>query len=249
MAAAVGREVGGLLWLPTDRPQSGEQPSEEAREMRLRTPALMGCAILALAACDPNPAGNPDNARARTGVATGAVIGAVLGATRDGKSSNNARDALVGAAAGAIIGGAIGSALDAQARELQSQVGPNVQIINDGNQLRVVMPQDILFAVDSATLQPALVSDLRAVASSLQRYPDSTVVVEGHTDNTGEAAYNMDLSQRRASAVASTLTGYGVPAGRVVAVGRGEDSPVASNLTPEGRALNRRVEIVIRPTR
>jgi outer membrane protein OmpA-like peptidoglycan-associated protein len=216
--------------------------------MTFRTPVLMGCAALALAACDPNPAGNPDNARARTGVATGALIGAIIGGTKE-SGSDRLRNAAIGAAAGAIVGGAIGSALDAQARELQGAVSGNVRIVNEGNQLRVIMPQDILFAVDSATLQPALVSDLRAVASSLQRYPDSTVVVEGHTDNTGEAAYNMDLSQRRAAAVTNTLAGYGVPAGRMVAVGRGEDAPVASNLTPEGRQANRRVEIIIRPTR
>jgi outer membrane protein OmpA-like peptidoglycan-associated protein len=218
--------------------------------MKLRTPVLIGCAAaLSLAACDPYPQGNPDNARARTGAAAGAVIGAVLGASAKGSGRNDTRDALIGAAAGAIIGGGIGATLDAQARELQGSVSGNVRIVNEGNQLRVIMPQDILFAVDSAALQPALVNDLRAVASSLQRYPESTVVVEGHTDNTGAAAYNMDLSQRRAGAVASTLVGYGVPSGRVVAVGRGEDAPVASNLTPEGRQQNRRVEIIIRPTR
>lgn len=217
--------------------------------MMFRTPVLMGCAAaLTLAGCDPVPQGNPDNARARTGAATGAVIGALVGGTRE-SGSDRFGNAVIGAAAGALVGGAIGSALDAQARELQGAVSGNVRIVNEGNQLRVVMPQDILFAVDSAALQPALVNDLRTVASSLQRYPDSTVVVEGHTDNTGEAAYNMDLSQRRASAVTGTLISYGVPAGRVVAVGRGEDAPVASNLTPEGRQQNRRVEIIIRPTR
>lgn len=217
--------------------------------MRLKTPALLAtAALLALTACDPYPQGNPDNARARTGIAAGALAGALIGGT---KSSGNdrLRNAAIGAGVGAVLGGAIGSALDAQAAELRGQVGGNVQIINDGNQLRVVMPQDILFAVDSATLQPALVNDLRAVASSLQRYPDSTVQVVGHTDNTGAAAYNQDLSQRRAGAVVSVLTSYGVPSGRILAIGAGEDQPVASNLTPEGRAQNRRVEIVIRPTR
>lgn len=216
--------------------------------MKSRMTVLAGCtAILALAACDPVPTGNPDNTRARTGAATGALIGAVIGGTKE-SGSDRVTNALIGGVAGAIVGGAIGSALDAQARELQGAVSGNVRIVNEGNQLRVIMPQDILFAVDSATLQPALVNDLRAVASSLQKYPSSTVVVEGHTDNTGDAAYNMDLSQRRASAVTSTLASYGVPPGRLVAVGRGEDAPVASNLTPEGRALNRRVEIIIRPT-
>ena len=217
--------------------------------MKLKMPVLLGgVALMALAACDPYPQGNPDNTRARTGVATGAAVGALLGLTRDGKAGNNTRDALVGAAIGGVIGGGIGSVLDQQANELRGQVGNNVQIVNDGNQLRVVMPQDILFATDSATLQSTLVSDLRAVAQSLQRYPNSTVQVVGHTDNVGAAAYNQDLSQRRAGSVAAVLRDYGVPGGRIVSLGQGEDQPVASNLTAQGRAQNRRVEIIIRPT-
>ena len=216
--------------------------------MKLHTPLLIGsAALMALVACDPYPQGNPDNTRARTGLATGALIGGLLGATKE-SGSDRFGNAVLGAAIGAAAGGAVGSLLDKQANELRGQVGNNVQIVNDGNQLRVVLPQDILFATDSATLQPTLVSDLRAVAQSLQRYPNSTVQVVGHADNVGAAAYNQDLSQRRAGSVASVLRDYGVPGGRIVSVGRGEDQPVASNLTPEGRAQNRRVEIIIRPT-
>jgi outer membrane protein OmpA-like peptidoglycan-associated protein len=202
---------------------------------------------MALTACDPYPQGDPANQRARTGAATGAAIGAILGGTKE-SGNDRFRNAAIGAVAGAVLGGGIGSILDAQAAELRGQVSGNVQIVNEGNQLRVVMPQDILFATDSAALQPTLVSDLRAVAASLQKYPNSTVQVIGHTDNTGAAAYNQDLSQRRAGAVAAVLRDYGVPGGRIVAVGQGEDQPVASNLTPEGRQQNRRVEIIIRPT-
>jgi outer membrane protein OmpA-like peptidoglycan-associated protein len=216
--------------------------------MKLNTPVLFGCAaLMALAACDPYPAGDPDQQRARTGILTGALIGGVLGATKE-SGSDRLGNAVAGAAIGAVAGGAIGTLLDRQANELRGQVGNNVQIVNTGSELRVVMPQDILFATDSATLQPTLINDLRAVAQSLQRYPNSTVQVIGHTDNVGAASYNQDLSQRRAGAVASVLRDYGVPGGRIVSVGRGEDQPVASNLTPEGRAQNRRVEIIIRPT-
>lgn len=216
--------------------------------MKLNTPLLLGsAALMALAACDPYPQGNPDNTRARSGLATGAVIGGLLGATKE-SGSDRFRNAALGAAIGAAVGGGVGTLLDQQANELRGQVGNNVQIVNDGNQLRVVLPQDILFATDSATLQPTLVNDLRAVAQSLQKYPNSTVQVVGHADNVGAAAYNQDLSQRRAGSVASVLRDYGVPGGRIVSIGRGEDQPVASNLTPEGRAQNRRVEIIIRPT-
>ena len=109
------------------------------------------------------------------------------------------------------------------------------------------MPQDILFATDSAALRPDLQSDLRTVAQSLLAYPNTTVQVIGHTDNTGDASYNLNLSQRRAASVANVLISQGVPGFRVQTFGRGEDQPIADNLTPEGRARNRRVEIVILP--
>jgi outer membrane protein OmpA-like peptidoglycan-associated protein len=110
------------------------------------------------------------------------------------------------------------------------------------------MPEGLLFAVDSASVMPSIQNDLYAVADNLNRYPNSRVEIIGHTDNTGSAAYNQDLSQRRAMAVSAVLRNAGVSGGRLVAYGRGEDVPVASNLTPEGRAQNRRVEILIIPT-
>jgi outer membrane protein OmpA-like peptidoglycan-associated protein len=111
------------------------------------------------------------------------------------------------------------------------------------------MPQDLLFETNSAALRPDLRRDLQTIAGSISRYPDTRIEVIGHTDNTGSAAFNQDLSQRRASSVANVLRDSGVPSNRVVTFGRGEEQPIASNLTPEGRAQNRRVEIIIRPTR
>ena len=109
------------------------------------------------------------------------------------------------------------------------------------------MPEGILFATGSAAVQGAVQNDLYAVADSLNRFPNSRIEVVGHTDNVGAAAFNQDLSNRRASAVAAILQNAGVSGARIVAYGRGEDVPVASNLTPEGRQQNRRVEIVIIP--
>ena len=94
------------------------------------------------------------------------------------------------------------------------------------------MPQDILFATNSASLRPDLQRDLRTVGQSLLAYPNTTVQVVGHTDNTGDASFNFDLSQRRAQSVASVLTSEGVPAFRIQSIGRAEDQPIASNLTP-----------------
>jgi outer membrane protein OmpA-like peptidoglycan-associated protein len=109
------------------------------------------------------------------------------------------------------------------------------------------MPQDILFNIDSTSLRPGLRRDLAVLANNLNDYPDTTVDILGHTDNTGTAEHNQNLSARRASAVAAVLRDAGVAPSRLRAFGRGEDEPVSSNLTAEGRRANRRVEIVIRP--
>lgn len=216
--------------------------------MTFKTPLLFGSiGLVALTACvDPNAYPNDPQGRQRTGAMTGALIGAAIGASSD---DDKLAKAAVGAAVGGLIGGAIGSDLDRQAAELRAQMSGSSTVTNTGNALIVTMPQDILFATDSATLRPDLRRDLQAVARNLLSYPNSTIEVIGHTDNTGGAAYNQDLSERRARAVADELRFNGVPAGRVAAYGRGEDQPIASNYTAEGRAQNRRVEIIIRPNR
>ena len=156
--------------------------------------------------------------------------------------------ALIGGLVGAGVGAAIGYNLDQQAEELQRDLGNGrIQIINNGDHLVVRMPDDILFDVDSAAVKATLRSDLRILADNLQRYPGSTVQVVGHTDNTGAASYNQDLSERRAAAVSSVLIGAGVAANRINSFGLGESQPIGSNLTPEGRAQNRRVDITMRP--
>lgn len=213
--------------------------------MTMKTPLILALAsVTALTACDPSTTGGRD--RATTGAIAGAAIGGILGAASGDKDKLG--KAVIGAGVGAVLGAAVGASLDAQAQDLERSIGDDrVRIVNTGSELIVTMPQDILFAVDSAALRSDLVADLNAVARNLQKYPDTTVQVVGHTDNTGSADYNLDLSQRRADAVAAELRAGGVSSGRIVAYGRGESQPVASNLTEEGRAQNRRVEIVIRP--
>jgi outer membrane protein OmpA-like peptidoglycan-associated protein len=206
--------------------------------------ALMG--VVALAACEPGPAGT----NTQTGAVTGALLGGLFGATRNG--DDKLVKAAVGAGVGAAVGGLIGSQLDAQARELEQQqqaglLNRGIRIINEGNQLRVIMPEGILFATGSATVQGSVQNDLYALADNMNRYPNTRIEVVGHTDNVGAATFNQDLSNRRAAAVASVLQSAGVSGARIVSYGRGEDMPAASNLTPEGRQQNRRVEIVIIP--
>ncbi|MGC8201712.1 OmpA family protein [Aliiroseovarius sp. PTFE2010] len=213
--------------------------------MQFKTPLILTTvSALALAGCTDTFNGGQ---RTEAGAATGAIVGGLYGLTRDG--DNKVLKGAVGAAIGAAAGGAIGNALDRQAGDLRDSMGnDDVDIVNTGSELIVTMPQDILFATDSSTVSAGLYGDLAALAQNLQQYPDSTVDVIGHTDNVGDAGYNQELSARRATAVASILTNNGVQPGRVRAYGRGEDAPIASNLTPEGRQQNRRVEIVIRPT-
>ncbi len=216
----------------------------------MKKPAIVAAAgVLALSACtDPSQYPGTDGDRTRQGALAGAAIGAILGGTREG-GNDRFRNAAVGAAIGAGAGALIGSSLDAQAAELERDFdNGQIDVINTGSELIVRMPEAILFATDSAALNGALRSDLFVLAESLNRYPQSIVTVTGHTDNTGTAAYNQGLSERRAFAVADTLMSGGVSGVRIRTVGAGESQPIATNQTAAGRAQNRRVDITITPT-
>lgn len=207
--------------------------------------ALSG--VMVLTACDDLNDPNNPNRNTQTGAAVGAGLGALVGIAAGDNADERRRGAVVGALIGGGIGGLAGADLDRQEAELRQSLGSNAQIVNNGQQLIVTLPQDILFATNSASLTGALRADLTTLAASINRYPDTTVNVIGHADNTGGAAFNQDLSARRAQAVSSQLIQAGVAPQRIRSIGRGEDAPIASNLTPEGRALNRRVEITITP--
>ncbi|NNK78482.1 MAG: OmpA family protein [Litoreibacter sp.] len=201
-------------------------------------------AALSLSACVQNQyAGS--NSNAQTGAVIGGIAGGLLGAS---SSDNKLIKGVVGGAIGAAVGGAIGQQLDRQAEDLRRDIdNEDVGIVNTGSELRVTMPQDLLFDVDSTALRPVLRSDLIALAGNLNDYPDTTVMVIGHTDSTGSDDYNYDLSDRRAAVVSYELRTNGVAPGRIESFGRGESQPVASNESEYGRSQNRRVEIIIRP--
>lgn len=217
--------------------------------MMKTTMALSLSGVLVLSACENTTTRIQDpNYRAQTGAGIGAVAGALIGAAS--VDNDKGRAALLGAALGAAAGGAIGAGLDNQAADLRNRLGnPNVTVTNMGSYLLVNLPDDITFATDSATVLPGLQTEVRSIAANLVSYPASSIKVIGHTDNVGAAAYNVDLSVRRAVSVRDILVGAGVPAGRVTAYGQGEAQPIASNLTVSGRAQNRRVEIIITPNR
>jgi len=215
----------------------------------MKKPATLAAAsLIALTACGPAYQQGGDRQNQGTGAAAGALIGAVLGGTRE-SGSDRLRNAAVGAAIGAGAGALIGSSLDAQARELEQDFdNGSIDVINTGSELIVRMPEAILFATDSAQLNSALRSDLFVLSDSLNKYPQSIVTVTGHTDNTGTAAYNQNLSERRAVSVATVLRSGGVAPSRIRTQGAGESQPIATNQTAAGRAQNRRVDITITPT-
>jgi outer membrane protein OmpA-like peptidoglycan-associated protein len=197
---------------------------------------------MALTGCT-NTDGTVNNTN--TGVLGGAALGALVG-SRVGNDSG--RGAVVGALIGAAAGGAIGSQLDAQERALRADLGGSGAVItNTGSQLIVTLPEQITFDVDSAQLKSSFVGSLQRLASNIQSYPNTSIEVVGHTDSSGEAAYNQSLSERRAASVRSVLINSGVASSRVRAFGLGENQPVASNSTAAGRQANRRVEIYITP--
>jgi len=176
------------------------------------------------------------------GAATGAAIGGILGG-----GEGAWKGAAVGAALGALGGGLIGHYMDNQAKELQKVVDRQDRVERDGETLRLSLASDVLFDSGSSTLQPGGEDKLRQVADVLQRYPKTRVEIVGHTDNRGTSASNEKLAERRARAVRDALVRFGVDGTRITTRGAGETRPVATNDTLEGRALNRRVEIITRP--
>lgn len=214
--------------------------------MKFAIPALL-VASLALSACASNPTGGVSNTAG--GLVVGAASGAALGGIVGAASGNDPRiGALIGAGVGAIAGGTVGSYMDQQEAELRAALrSTGVSVSRAGNQIILNMPSNITFAVDKSTVQPEFTETLAAVALVLKKFNKTIVDVYGFTDSTGSDSYNIDLSQRRAVAVATRLANGGVDQRRFYIEGRGKADPVASNATESGRAQNRRVEIQISP--
>ncbi len=209
---------------------------------------LAAASLTFVAACDP--ATSPNQAQnAQQGAVVGAIGGAVTGLilNRDDDRRGRNQAALAGAVLGATAGAAIGNNLDRQAEELRRQLRNDVGVSNNGENLVVVLSQDLLFATGSTAVSSVSQNELFIVANSLNRFPNTTVNVIGHTDNVGDASFNQGLSERRAMAVSNILINGGVAPSRVRAIGAGETQPIASNLNAAGRQMNRRVEIIITP--
>jgi outer membrane protein OmpA-like peptidoglycan-associated protein len=182
--------------------------------------------------------------KTQKGAGIGAAAGGVLGAIIGKKAGNTAIGAILGGAIGGTAGGFIGKRMDKQAAEIQNAI-PNAEVVREGEGIIVKFDSGILFDFDSANLKVNAKDNVKSLAGSLEKYPDTEIKVIGHTDNKGTETYNMGLSERRAAAVKTYAVSQGVPSSRLTTVGKGFAEPIADNATDAGRAANRRVEIVI----
>jgi outer membrane protein OmpA-like peptidoglycan-associated protein len=224
--------------------------------MGMKITALTLALGLASCATTGNSADNNNYKNTKESAAIGALAGAALGAIvgYNGNHGGGAlRGALVGAAAGGALGAGVGSYMDKQqaafderlaAEERANQI--EVQRLKDQS-LKITMNSEVSFDLNSAAIKPAFNATLDKVADILSRFNRTHIRIVGYTDSTGTAAYNQLLSQQRAQAVGNYLEDRGVAPQRLSIVGMGEAQPRASNATPAGRQLNRRVEMLIIP--
>jgi outer membrane protein OmpA-like peptidoglycan-associated protein len=178
------------------------------------------------------------------GALIGAAAGGAVGAAVGDATGSTARGAIIGAAVGGTAGAIIGAQMDRQRAELAAELeGARVGRFGEG--LLITFDSGILFAFDSDVIQGAARQNLANLANSLRRYPDTEVLIVGHTDNIGSPQYNQGLSERRAASARNFLIVQGIPADRIRTQGLGLHEPVAGNDTETGRALNRRIEVAI----
>jgi len=181
--------------------------------------------------------------RTSNAVRYGAIGGVVCGLIGAAESGQRARNAALGCGA---IGAGVGAYMDAQEAELREQLaGSGVQVQRVGDQLNLIMPGNITFNTNEFALRGEFMPVLDSVAQVLYKYGDTRLMVTGHTDSTGAADYNYNLSNRRAQSVSNYLATRGVDQNRLIAQGMGPDRPLASNDNEGGRAQNRRVELQI----
>ncbi len=183
------------------------------------------------------------------GTATGAAVGAIIGQAVGHDTKATLEGAAIGAAVGGLAGAGIGHYMDKQEQALRQAMAASeaASIQRQGDILEVTFKSDFLFDVDSSIVKPGGYAEIDRLARILNQYPQTKIRIEGHTDSTGSEEYNLRLSQRRAEAVKQLLVSRGVADYRITTIGYGESRPKASNATPAGRQLNRRVEIYIVP--
>jgi outer membrane protein OmpA-like peptidoglycan-associated protein len=176
------------------------------------------------------------------GGAIGGVAGGALGGVMAG-GENTALGVILGSAVGGTAGVLIGRQMDKQAEELKKLENAEVERVGEG--IKITFDSGLMFPVNQSALTEQSRKNLRELAETLKEYKDTNILIEGHTDNTGKDAYNMELSRKRATSVKEYLTTLGVDNNRLEVIAFGEDKPIASNDTETGKQKNRRVEVAI----
>lgn len=200
--------------------------------------------FLVIAALVSGAIGCASTNRATKGGVIGAGSGAAIGAIIGHQTGHTALGAIIGAAVGGAAGAYIGHYMDKQAAEMQKDIqGAKIERVGEG--IKITFDSGILFDVDKATLKPEAKQNLDKLAVILNKYPDTNVLIEGHTDSTGTYEHNLDLSKQRAQSVSNYLAGLGVDPSRFTTMGYGPSQPVAPNTTADGRQQNRRVELAV----
>ena len=188
-------------------------------------------------------AGCSSMSKEQKGAVIGAAAGGALGGVIGNQTGSTARGAIIGAVVGGAAGAIIGHRMDKQARELEQNI-PGAVVSRVGEGIEVTFASGLLFDFNSDRIHGNAAQNLDELSRSLERYPDTDLLIVGHTDGVGSDGYNLDLSERRASSAARYLESRGART-RIQTSGRGEREPVASNEYEEGRQKNRRVEVAI----
>ncbi|WP_109438634.1 MULTISPECIES: OmpA family protein [Aquimarina] len=207
----------------------------------------IGVALIAVAlltSCEAVKNSNNTQRGAVIGTAAGAVLGGIIG--NNVKKKNSALGAVIGGVVGGVAGGVIGKKMDKQAQKIESEI-PGAEVTRVGEGIDVVFDENsgVYFATNQSTINAKSKTNLNKLAGIFKEYPDTNIIVEGHTDSTGDDSYNMSLSQKRANAVTNYLVSQGISKSRLTTYAHGETLPKYDNGTAEGRAKNRRVELGI----
>ncbi|MGL5123680.1 MAG: OmpA family protein [Fusobacteriaceae bacterium] len=215
--------------------------------MFLKKSIITVFAGLTLVGCTNNPFLSPYDGGINTKT-SGSLGGAALGALAGQAIGGDTKGTLIGAGIGALAGLGWGAYRDKQEMELKRSLkNSNVNVTREGDFLNLTLPGGVTFHTNSSTISPNFYESLNSIASVLTQYPESRINVAGFTDNVGSAPYNVTLSQQRAGSVTNYLVKRGVASGRIASTGYGSSNFVATNSTPIGRSMNRRVEIKILP--
>lgn len=206
----------------------------------LKLSILSTAAVILMATVTPGCKASKTTKGALIGTGSGAVIGAVVGRA----AGNTALGALIGATVGGTAGAIIGNKMDKQAKEIEESV-PGAKVYRVGEGIIVEFTDKILFGFDQSEINASSKTNLNNLVTVLNKYPDTNIEVQGHTDNTGTHDYNMTLSVKRATSVSNYLKSKGIASTRITTKGYGETAPNYSNDTDESRAKNRRVEFLI----